>query len=81
MATMTSYPIVKQMVDNNGVYPGDPQVLAIYEYTGMNGICWCVILVPLDEENMWVSPFVKDPKLLWSRKEGKVCDPTPPEDA
>jgi hypothetical protein len=80
MATMTSYPIIKQMVDNNGVYPGDPQVLAIYEYTGGGGICWCVILVPIDETNMYASPYVHNPRLLWSKEQGKVADPTEPKE-
>ena len=77
---MTSYPIIKEMMDNNGVYPGDPQVLAIYEYTNMGNICWCVILVPIDKICMYDSPFVRDPKLLWSKEEGKVGEPTKPKE-
>ena len=78
MATMTSYEIIKEMVDNDGVYPGDPQVMAIWEYSNDGETVWCVIIVPQDERAMHDSPYVRDQRLLWSQDTGKVRDPTRP---
>jgi hypothetical protein len=77
MATMTDYNIIKELVDNDGVFPGDPQLLAIYEYKNAGKTVWCAIIVPEDEMAMFDSPYVKEPTLLWSMEKGKIKDPTP----
>lgn len=76
MATITDYGIIKHLVDNDGIYPGDPQVRAVYEYKNNGDIVWSVILVPEDEVALFSSPYVKQPELLWSRVNGKIRDPT-----
>jgi hypothetical protein len=78
MPTMTSYEIIKEMVDNDGIYPGDPQVEAIWEYSNDGQTVWCVIIVPQDKMAMHSSPYVKDPQLLWSQDAGLVHEPTRP---
>ena len=82
MATVSSKDIVQTMVDNDGVYPGDPPVLAIYEYnngTPDGPIRWVLVLVPADAVAMARSPYVFNIKLLWSKETGKVADPQPPK--
>lgn len=79
MATIDSYELAKQLVDNEGRYPGDPQLLSIWEYTNGGRICWCLIIVPADLAAMLSSPYVHNPEMLWSKEEGKLRDPTPPK--
>ncbi len=77
MATYTDRSTVQEMVDNNGVYKEDDPPLAIYEYQNVlsGKTAWCVILDPADEPEMWRSPFVRNPKLIWAPDKGKIQDP------
>lgn len=79
MATITMISIIKEMMDNNGSYQGDPQVLVIIEYTGMDGNTqWAVAEERREALEIWTSPYVTDPVVIWSRPKGKVQDPTEP---
>lgn len=77
MATIDSKEIIQKMVDNNGVYPGDPQVLAIYEYrNSFNGsAAWAVCYDEHDRLAILSSPYVCDPRPIWTRQDGKISDP------
>jgi hypothetical protein len=77
MATIDSKEIIQKMVDNNGIYPGDPQVLAIYEYrSSLSGnAAWAVCYVESDRESALSSPFVLNPRPIWTREDGKISDP------
>ena len=76
MSTITSKDIVATMVDNDGYYPGDPQMHAIYEYESMGEIVWKVCISKESELEMLSSPYVSNPRLLWSKEQGKVGDPS-----
>lgn len=77
MATINSKEIIQQMVDNNGIYFGDPQVLAIYEYRSSlgNHTTWSVCYNEHDRRATLSSPYVCDPRPIWTREDGKISDP------
>ena len=77
MATIDSAKIIREMLDNDGVYPGDPQCLAIYEYTNdWKKKCWSVCYEEMDLIALHSSPFVHNLRLLWSQEEGHVGEMT-----
>ena len=77
MATITHRDIIQTMVDNDGVYPGDPQPIAIFEYRGAGGqVCWSVIYMEAELLSLMTSYYVCNPEEIWSRKRGKFRDPT-----
>jgi len=82
MATITHYDIIREMIDNDGCYPGDPRPLAIFEYQSTYGeICWSVISIEEELMSLLTSPYVRHPEEIWSKKRGKTRDPTPPRSA
>ena len=70
MPTIDSKAIIDQLIANNGIYnPGDddqdPPVHSIYEYTNNWGnVAYGVNYG--ERNNYVVSPFVHNPKLIWS---------------
>jgi hypothetical protein len=81
MATIESRNIVKTILENDGVYPGDPQLFAVYSYIhAMTGNKLYSICMSVEASNeIYDSPYCKDIRLLWSRAicggltgEGKV---------
>lgn len=75
MATITSYNIIKKMIDNDGVYPGDPQVEAIWEYENCGQIMWSISLCAADVGALLSSAYVQRPVLLWSKRDGLIQEP------
>lgn len=73
MATITSREIIQEILDNDGVYPGDPQAALIYEYRNVfdNEVAWAVFWDYRDDD-IGSSPAVAEFKLLWSRDMGHV---------
>lgn len=73
MATIKSKGIVREMLDNDGVFAGDPQAYAIYEYrvAGMSDVEWAVYWA-LEDIDLARSPRVGAYILLWSRDTGHV---------
>jgi len=69
MATIDSKEIIKTLLENNGVYPGDPQVSTIWSYVNMFGNqTHAVFMTPIND--METSPHVKNPVLLWRKGQG-----------
>ena len=79
MATIDDKGMIDQLIRDNGVYrdkegnlyPDDPPAVKITQYTNAWGVVtWGVAFRGEDE---WrydePSPFIRDPKLIWERKE------------
>lgn len=69
MATIDSKDIIYKLLKNNGVYPGDPQCDTIWSYTNQfdnetQAVFWDW------QHDMYESPFVIGPTLLWRRGTG-----------
>lgn len=66
MATVESKDLVEKLIKNKGQYPGDPRVIAIYEYYTPEGQqVWSVCYTIRDIDNTLTSPFVKHPRLIF----------------
>lgn len=65
MTTFTYRDIIQEMLDNDGVYPGDPQAWGIFEYRNIYGkIVWAVFSRESDF-NLHASPHITDWTPLW----------------
>jgi len=74
MSTLDDKQLVAQLIQNEGRYPDDPQVAAIYSYRNPEGYLLGKIIYPGNEgiqvQELITSPFVRNPTLLWSQKTG-----------
>lgn len=73
MATIDSRSIIREMLDNDGIYPGDPQAFEIYSYlTNWNKRTYsvCYDLRASVSLHAAVGDWVHVPLLLWSQAEG-----------
>lgn len=76
MSTIDSKEIVKEIIENDGHYPGDPQYDSIWQYDNQfGGISYKLIYGP--NANAMLSEFLSSPycensRLLWSKKTGKT---------
>lgn len=70
--TFTSKEPIDELIENNGVFqPEGIQAHSIWSYEGMNKEpLWAVFTTP--QHDMFHSPYVKNPVLLWSLDLGKV---------
>ena len=72
MPTVDDKEIIVQMLNNNGVYPGDPQVFAISRYTNMvDTETYHIALyraAEIVEANS--SPYVRNLRILWNKVDG-----------
>lgn len=67
--TFDSPEIIIEMLQNDGVYPGDPQAYTIWEYKNQHGkVVYAVFMT--EDHDMFLSPYVFEPKLLWEKREG-----------
>jgi hypothetical protein len=67
--TIDSFTIIKKLLQNDGHYLDDPRAVSIWTYENQFGNqTYAVFMRP--EHDMWNSPFVKDPVLLWDHKTG-----------
>jgi len=73
MATFTMRGIVRELLDNDGCFPGDPQAARIYEYLDMSGKVVWAVFYRVDHDDMATSPYVERPTLLWDRQLGHVA--------
>lgn len=77
MATITDPDIVRIIVENNGYVACDPQAVCVWEYTSSltDRPCWAVYWdgsTNTAEAALKVSPYVVNPRLIWSRERGKI---------
>lgn len=71
MATIDSASVIRQILQNNGTYPGDPQLHCVLSYTndwGHPTFAICTNEVSYIETAL--SPWVRNPVHLWSRESG-----------
>lgn len=72
MPTINSKDNIVTMLQNNGVYPGDSQALAIYSYINRSGNVkmYCVCYSESDIDNLFSSMEILTPYSLWTREFG-----------
>ena len=76
MSSIDSKEIIKEIIENDGHYPGDAPYDSIWQYDNQfDGISFKLIYGPNADTMLlefWSSPFCTNHKLLWSRKTGKT---------
>lgn len=71
MATIDSLDIIKELLRNDGVYHGDPQLHSICSYVNQFGNqTYSVCNHAAALESVFESPYTKDVKILWMRGMG-----------
>lgn len=73
MATINDKSIIKTILENNGIYPGDPQCYTIWSYKNDFGKETQAIFMGPGNDIL-SSPYCHNPKLLWARKSGLTED-------
>jgi hypothetical protein len=71
MATIDSASIIRKILQNDGIFPGDPQLHAVISYIndwGNPTFAICQSAHVLHETT--ISPFVHSPQILWSIQAG-----------
>lgn len=69
--TIMGREIIHEMLRNNGVYPGDPQMSSIWRYRHrLSGETLFAVFSNEIYNDLAVAPFVGDPILLWSQESG-----------
>jgi hypothetical protein len=67
MATINDVQIIRTLLENNGHYPQDPQVVGICLYANPFGLCAAISYAEADYGRYRVMPeFIE----LWNRKDG-----------
>jgi hypothetical protein len=67
MATINDSRLIAELLRDNGHYPGDPQLYAIFSYTNdWNKLTWAICAVPIEVIGYLASPHIHDLQLLWS---------------
>lgn len=73
MSTITTKEIIETMLDNDGTYPGDPQVQSIWEYENLgNGQIMWAIFMDVAHNDLAHAPAIGEYRLLWSKEKGHV---------
>lgn len=63
--------IIKKMLKNDGIFPGDPQMYSIYSYVNaMDGKTLFAIFMENFHFDLDISPYVKSFELLWQKGGG-----------
>jgi len=70
MSTIDSSNIILEMLENNGVYPGDPQCEVIYQYTNLWGKTTWAVYWSSGYAELFESPAVLNPVLLFNKDIG-----------
>ena len=69
MESIVDKRIIKQLLEYNGIYEGDPLAATIWSYRTSWGN-WTQAVFWNNYEDMQESPYVYNPRLLWSRRLG-----------
>lgn len=74
MATIESKKLVDEIIADNGYMDNKSQAMLIVEYNHSvnDKTMWSIILVPSDLESLMVSPYVRDPRIIWMRENTTV---------
>jgi hypothetical protein len=69
--TIDSKQIVQEILENDGIYPGDPQCYAVYSYVNdWNKKTYSVACSSRDTESLYSSPCCHIIILLWEQGSG-----------
>lgn len=72
-----SYDIIGKLLENDGVYPGDPQAYELSSYlNNWGGRTFHISMNERDTVSLYTSPFCKDIRLLWNRERGLTQEGT-----
>lgn len=71
--TIDSTNLIFEMLTNNEHFSDDPQAFSIWSYTNMEGNQTHAVFYTADHD-MLESPFVRDPRLLWSLLTGLTIE-------
>lgn len=75
MASMDDKEVVAVLLKNDGYYPGDPQVAEIWQYNcKTSGRTRCAVFYRPEENDLYKSPYVEDPVLLFDKELGVTLD-------
>ena len=71
MPTIDSIDIIRTLLENNGVYPGDPRCYQISSYTNTCGSTTFHVAYSLDDVfSLYRSPYCNNCVALWERNFG-----------
>jgi len=70
MSTIDTKHIIVTILENDGVYPGDPQCEAVYQYTNDFGNTTWAVYWPGMYNDIYQSPYCHDVILLWDKDGG-----------
>lgn len=74
MATIDSKEIIKKLLENEGIYdPEDPQAKSVWSYVNSWGGETCAVYWTVSND-IRTSPYVKLPRMLWSKRAGLTQD-------
>ena len=68
MSTIDSKEIIYELLEHDGIYPGDPRCSYIFSYENSWGNLTQAVF--WGSHDMHASPFVRNPQLLWSSLQG-----------
>jgi len=69
--TFQSKDIIKKLIKGEGIYEGDPQMSSIWKYnSSFNDEEFYAVFSNEKYNDIYQSPFVKDPVLLWNQENG-----------
>lgn len=68
--TITEPTIIQQMLENDGVYPGDPRAAIIYSYQAVSEQAHYAVFMDYAHDDMFESPYVRKPVVLWTHTHG-----------
>lgn len=68
MSTIDSPKIIREILLNDGTYPGDPQCYSVLTYqNNWGGTSYAITYNAADAQRYLPSQFVHNPQLLWTR--------------
>lgn len=70
MSTIDSKELIRTLLENNGVYETDPQAHSVWSYLNDWGQRTCAVFWHKAHVDIYNSPYVRDPELLWSQDRG-----------
>jgi hypothetical protein len=68
MSTIDTKHIIVTILENDGVYPGDPQCNSVYQYTNDWGVITWAVYWPGMYNDIYHSPYCHNVVLLWSKE-------------
>ena len=68
MATITSRPIIRALLQSRGIYPGDPQAYQIWSYIADSDEQRCAVYWRAEDVDILSIPSCRYPTLLWDQR-------------